>query len=175
MKKAALYGVLLASGLVAVASVNGCTASSTDNGGPDAGDGADAGGFDASLPDSTGGEVDGDAPDTTPPPVQDSSPPPPVDAGHDASDASDAGPSTDAGDGGVIVGCIPQEVSTRYDATWLFGHGCRADWNAQNQLTLATSNVVFTGFEGTIAAANALTGALFATSDGINLYDGTGT
>ncbi len=170
MKNAALYGVLLATGLVSTAWVSGCTASSETNAGPDAGT-PDARSFDASVsPDtSTRGEVDANVADTTPPP-QDSSLPP-TDA---AADAADAGTDS-AGDSGVIVGCIPQEVSTRYDATWLFGHGCRADWNAQNQLTVSASNVIFTGFEGTIAAANALTGALFAASDGINLYDGTGT
>ncbi len=69
---------------------------------------------------------------------------------------------------------MPQEVSTRYDATWLFGLGCRADWDAADQLTVQPSPVRFTGFEGTITAADAFTGALFAASDGIDLYDGSG-
>jgi len=96
------------------------------------------------------------------------------DAGVDAS-KPDAAP--DASDGGksVIVGCVPQEVSTRYDASWLFGNGCQATWNGANQLTIAASAVKFSGFEGTITAADAKTGALFAASDGIDLYDGTGT
>jgi hypothetical protein len=74
----------------------------------------------------------------------------------------------------VIVGCVPQEVSTRYDATWLFGVGCRADWDSTDQLTVQPSPVRFAGFEGTITAANAFTGALFAASDGIDLYDAGG-
>jgi hypothetical protein len=92
----------------------------------------------------------------------------------------------DAGhDGGVIVGCVPQEVSTRYDATWIFGNGCRADWSASNVVTFSSTRVtdggpdagsfVLTGFEGTIVAADAKSGALFAASDGIDLYDGNGT
>jgi hypothetical protein len=68
--------------------------------------------------------------------------------------------------------CIPEDISTRYDATWLFGSGCRADWNAQNVVSFSATSILFTGFEGTIAAADPFTGALFAASDGITLYDG---
>jgi hypothetical protein len=108
-----------------------------------------------------------------------------VDAANDASDsalpdASEAS-ATDTGtpDGGVIVGCVPQEVSTRYDATWIFGAGCRADWDKSNAVTFSTSAfdggvLHFAGFEGTISAADAFTGALFAVSDGIDVYDGQG-
>jgi len=88
----------------------------------------------------------------------------------------DAAPDvTDAKPDAIIVGCIPQEVSTRYDATWLFGKGCRADWNSSNVVTFSVSPIVFTGIEGTIAAANALTGALLAASDGIDIFKGAGS
>lgn len=70
--------------------------------------------------------------------------------------------------------CVPQDISTRYDATWLFGMGCRADWNSKDEVNFSSTSIHFTGFEGTIAAADPTTGALFAASDGIDLYDGSG-
>jgi hypothetical protein len=166
MKKVACFTALLATGVVSIVSISACTSASEVNAAPNAGTCTQGTCVDAGtdVPSSPPGPDANESDGALPPPEDTGAPPPPVDAGADT-----------GGDAGVIVGCIPQEVSTRYDATWLFGHGCRADWNAQNQLTLATSPIVFTGFEGTISAANAVTGQLFATSDGINLYDGTGT
>lgn len=104
-------------------------------------------------------------------PLPEGDEPIPIDASTDALDASDARDVVDVPD---APGCVPQSTSTRYDATWMFGRGCRADWNSANVVTFAQTSVVFTGFEGTIAAANPKTGALFVTSDGIDLYDGAG-
>ncbi|MBS2013671.1 MAG: hypothetical protein JST00_12325 [Deltaproteobacteria bacterium] len=75
----------------------------------------------------------------------------------------------------VVVGCIPQEVGTRYDAKWHFGFGCEATWSTTGQLTLTAATVSNEGSEGTAAAADPKTGALVAWSDGINLFDGART
>lgn len=118
-------------------------------------------GVDASL-----AQTDATVPDA-------SSPEASVEAASPDAAAPDA--ASDAGaDGAVIVGCIPQEVSTRYDATWMFGNSCVAKWNASNQVTFDAGGIDFAGIEGTIVAANPFTGALVAASDGIDIYDGLG-
>jgi hypothetical protein len=125
-----------------------------DPGSNDAGAAEDASPeLDAGEPDASQGDPDGAVPDGA---VPDGAAP----------DSGDPTP--------IIVGCIPQEVSTRYDATWLFGNGCRADWDDENLVTFSETSIRFTGFEGTIAAADARTGALLAASDGIDIVDGEG-
>lgn len=64
---------------------------------------------------------------------------------------------------------------SRHADVWTFGTRCRLGWNADATMVIPGTDPVINTAEGSAALSDPSTGALLVTSDGVTIWDGTGT